>query len=81
MDKNGKELLRYDDIYAVELWDKVTVLVDDHLYEGYVAKLFPRTEQVQVGYLDWMNVNRAGDPSRKSARVSVRDIELVRRDG
>ena len=72
---------RYNETYAVEVWDKVTVLIDGHLYEGFVLELFPRTEQVRVRYSDWVDTTRAGDPRRKSALVSVRDVELVGRDG
>lgn len=67
--------------YAVEIGDHVEVRIDGHVHDGQVAKLHPKSHEVTVRYLDELNTTRAGEPRRKTARVHVLTVDLIRRDG
>ena len=73
--------LRYDDTYAVELYDRVNLDLDDWVHEGQVTRIYPRAGEVQVRYADELDVTRKGDPRIKSTRVPIEQIALIARDG
>ena len=74
-------MMRYDETYAVELHDYVDVEIDDCVHAGVVTKLFSRAGEVRVRYEDNFDPTREGHPRIKSARVPVRQISLIARDG
>lgn len=67
---------------AVDLFDHIEVRVGGTPFRGQVKKLHPSSREVTVQYEDHHDVARStGEPRRKTARVSVLAVDLVRRDG
>lgn len=68
--------------YHVEANDIVEVEIDGTTSAGQVVALHPRSGQVTVRYEDHHDCYRTtGNPRRKSVRVDLSDVDLVRRDG
>jgi hypothetical protein len=72
--------LRYDENYAVELFDHVEVRIGGLTFDGEITGLYPRKGMVRVRYLDTLDFRKDGEPKRKPARVPVGDVDLIGRD-
>lgn len=74
--------LTYEDGASVDLFDHVEALVDGLWYSGQIYKIWPRAGDVRVRYRNhYGRLTRKGEEPTKTARVSIRDVVLQRRDG
>jgi len=73
--------LTYEDGIVCEVFDHVALLTGAKVFDARVTKLHPKLGEVSVRYEDYTDTTRTGEPKTKSARVSPRLLELVRRDG
>jgi ribosomal protein L35AE/L33A len=78
--------LRYDDEYEVELYDQVEIDLgnrwEPRVVGGVVTRLHPRSSEVTVRYEDNLDFRkRDGEPKRKSVRVPIATVMMIRRDG
>ena len=81
-------VLRYDETYAVELYDRVEMRLDGQIFDGEITKIHPRLGMVRVAFLDHRDTCRDGSPKRQyreakrtSVRVPAVDVDLMERDG
>lgn len=72
--------LRYDEEYAVEMFDRIEVEIGGGVFDGVVTKLHPRKGDVSVRYDDHINTLRNGDPRRCAARVPLSAVVFMGRD-
>ena len=75
--------LRYDENYAVEMFDQVEVTcpITGIVYDGQVKKIKPRVGRVVCLIEDHNDWTRSGDPRRKRMEVAVEHVVLTARDG
>lgn len=73
--------LRYKDGMEIEQFDQVEVTIDGQVYEGFIAMILHRKQQVAVKYSDYINPRRDGEPKQAHIRVPVSQVDLIARDG
>ena len=75
--------LRYDETYAVEMfdWVEVTCPITGIVYDGQVKKIKPRAARVVCLIEDHNDWTRGGNLRRKRMEVAVEHVVLIRRDG
>lgn len=66
----------------VEMHDQVELRLGHDTFDGVVVAIHPRLRAVTVRYDDDIDCHPiTGRPRRKSVRVPVGDVDLMRRDG
>lgn len=71
-----------DQIYAVDLNDRVEISVDGMVAEGVITKIHPHKSEVTVRYENHHDAYRtSGNPRKRSVRLPVADVTLIARDG
>ncbi|HTV68076.1 MAG TPA: hypothetical protein VMF90_06010 [Rhizobiaceae bacterium] len=78
--------LRYDEEYAVELYDRVEVRpsiigqLDERVYDGQVVGLRERSGKVIVRYDTDETYRTSGKPIFKTAPFDISQVALIARD-
>lgn len=73
--------LRYDEDYAVEMFDHVEFDYEGYRHDGQVVKIFPRAGEVKIRFEAAFFLLRRGERASRSIRLPASQVDLERRDG